>query len=762
MTAENQEYKLIFEGPSDSSPETLRQLKGVFLADLEFPVEEITRILQQAPLAIKTSDEKKNLEHAYQLLHHAGAKVLIVGPSGEPEEPGAAAEFTLDLTEMGFDTETLSPAGTQGGGDNGTKVYVLNESEDLDSILDEFEGVEKSTQADTIPAQSPDLETATEAPSESSVDASSPQVEPHSNQGLEFGLSLDAEKAQGTPSAEPMQQEKAATSQPETGPELALDPISGAGSTLAESSAPPVAAPETSETADDYSLFALKLEASRPPSGSYKAPDIQAQAEPAAPAAEAETPGIALELSLPETPKQASSAGVTPAESEKKETPPTPPANTKDELDFSLENLSAGLSLALQTPVEEHEPVVEHPDDPLAEEEANLNIPPSDPKGDGGSLLIAPENPPEREAEAKAEKPAEAPKPAPAPSKTSPSASAEIAPEVTASTPQIEPSPASVPPPAQVKPEATAVPPAAPAKTPAAATPPPPAEPPPAAQGSSEPPLIEMAPIREKKKLLPPIPGLDVGIAIVVGAIVLFIANYWYYSQPAEEETPAETEAAQVAARAKEKREKLTQKRAAEAQAAADNAGPHGSFSAKTDLSGGELAIELVRSGKTVEYVQFRASAARPANLSNDEIAANVPERVWLKKVESGEFQVTIDQNLLRAEAPARTYLEIGGKNERIVSSVLLTATLPDTEEPFTLHYRLAHGTDESGDTPTFMVDHAGSEDYKILVSGELTLNKVAEAAAPTAESNSGAETKPADNSAEKPSESENAAPSAQ
>lgn len=90
----SEHFELRFEGPGDESPRTLQLIKGVFVADLEFPVSDVQRFLQSAPIAIKSAASQSELKKEFDLLSKAGAKVLIVQVKNEgtlKPEPTPAA-----------------------------------------------------------------------------------------------------------------------------------------------------------------------------------------------------------------------------------------------------------------------------------------------------------------------------------------------------------------------------------------------------------------------------------------------------------------------------------------------------------------------------------------------------------------------------------------------------------------------------------------------------------------------------------------------
>lgn len=145
-------FRLVYEGPVDDSPRTLQKIKGVFVADLEFPIPQIQAILNSAPVTIIDADNESELRRPYKLLKKAGARVLIIGPQLEiqtpgqepetgktnslddfsrqplttPDNPGGESdELAFELVVDGLETAS-GPAGAK---ESGTKIYTL----DIDS-----------------------------------------------------------------------------------------------------------------------------------------------------------------------------------------------------------------------------------------------------------------------------------------------------------------------------------------------------------------------------------------------------------------------------------------------------------------------------------------------------------------------------------------------------------------------------------------------------------------------------------------------------
>ena len=87
-------FQLVYEGPRDDSPRTLQKIKGVFVADLDLPVSEAQRIIENIPAIVSTAGDEAQLKNPFTLLKNAGAKVLLVRPKTpevSPQEPSQQA-----------------------------------------------------------------------------------------------------------------------------------------------------------------------------------------------------------------------------------------------------------------------------------------------------------------------------------------------------------------------------------------------------------------------------------------------------------------------------------------------------------------------------------------------------------------------------------------------------------------------------------------------------------------------------------------------
>lgn len=117
MVAQSAEqFELIFEGPGDSSPDTLRKLRAAFIAELEFSIDETIKALGAFPVTLKRADSAAGLDRFHAALQRAGAKVLVVQIKDPPAEatptPQSAPDplLALELWEPEPVTDAANPA----------------------------------------------------------------------------------------------------------------------------------------------------------------------------------------------------------------------------------------------------------------------------------------------------------------------------------------------------------------------------------------------------------------------------------------------------------------------------------------------------------------------------------------------------------------------------------------------------------------------------------------------------------------------------
>lgn len=84
-------YQLVYEGPLNQEPDTVRKIKSALLSKLNFSIDEIREIIEKTPATIVTADDESDLEDYYEELKSAGARVYIVR-----EKKNIEIEISLD------------------------------------------------------------------------------------------------------------------------------------------------------------------------------------------------------------------------------------------------------------------------------------------------------------------------------------------------------------------------------------------------------------------------------------------------------------------------------------------------------------------------------------------------------------------------------------------------------------------------------------------------------------------------------------------
>lgn len=125
------EFELVFEGPADDSAETLRRLKGAFIADLELTIGEVQEILKNYPLTIKRAESSSDLQLYAKSLKNAGGKVTIVQKSMQED-------FDLNV-EPSADDEEAETTWIKQGAERGHATEEPEEQESSSEMEFEFE-----------------------------------------------------------------------------------------------------------------------------------------------------------------------------------------------------------------------------------------------------------------------------------------------------------------------------------------------------------------------------------------------------------------------------------------------------------------------------------------------------------------------------------------------------------------------------------------------------------------------------------------------
>ena len=90
---ESLSYQLIFEGPKNSEPETLRRIKGAMISDLEFSISEVQEFLQDLPSIILATHNEKKVKKTLDLITAAGGIAKIIPPINSEDSNETALIF---------------------------------------------------------------------------------------------------------------------------------------------------------------------------------------------------------------------------------------------------------------------------------------------------------------------------------------------------------------------------------------------------------------------------------------------------------------------------------------------------------------------------------------------------------------------------------------------------------------------------------------------------------------------------------------------
>lgn len=749
---DTQEFQLIYEGPVDDSPETIRRLKGVFIADLELSSEEVQRILSEAPAVIRGAADQKTLEPIKRALSAAGGRVLIVtrqgtsdgsaqtgsplldlekelwahanaegntGVSATPLAPQSAAtetsastassprasedevtfEFNLDLGSgdpVQEEEEPKKPAKSE------QKVYFIPDEpagEDLLAFTDDSqESPEPAAAIPTaaiheIPAENPataqTLETESEDGELSVADLAQLVL---SEIEQEIPPPVPLAKTPATPSA---------SAQELAIPELNLseDDDTELAFDLQETPPSPPAAPrpELKKVEDDNSL-SFGLDDSPPVAATPSPPPSQSSVPAAHKGKTASGAIIPLTLSLDEVAAPIEAASVKPAAP-----PPPPKASTQSTPSMSLQ-------------VEE--PEAEPAKPPLAE---SPTAPPqlsSFASAADAILDKIVETVSEELEVTPAAEPKVAPKQAPkavpqVPAEESPSAAAKAEPRLEAAKESAAPTEAN------------------PAALPQAAPPPaavqeakPSAESTPASEETAETQEEAELEVVPKKKggsrslgKLSSIPGLDVIVPIIIGVVLLGFGNWYYFSsqQEADEEESARIAMVKI---------KNEQKKKAKAAQPQPTAAPElKTFKGSAADTPEGLSLSLTFSGDLPSAAKVSLAFPQPSPRTNEEFAQQIL-KPWAKKIEGDKFEFTEKDGSFEGQGPVKIYIDVEDRSERVVTQATIRGTSNKDQNTVEATVEILRGIEAPPADGAAFAKMSPTGEFSIYFSGKVLLNR--------------------------------------
>ncbi|MBN8547842.1 MAG: hypothetical protein J0M12_00855 [Deltaproteobacteria bacterium] len=576
----SKEFELVFEGPADESPDTLRKLRTSLLADLGLSIPEAQEVLSNVPKTIKTSELEEDLKPLYAALKKAGGKVLIVRPA----EPTNDKAYFLDLEDSGIDDELLKSLEALPGEEDAPPaepdiaVDLTAELHDFVPETEELPPTPELVTAKPVVAETPAVEAAAPVISEPAPVPPAPDLQ------VEAPVLAENLIVAHQPEIPPQAEIKT-----EKTPDLISDkPLfefsSAAEPTPAEPAAAP-AAPIVPDLKDSKPLFEFSSAAEEPVQSAPVKEEVAAE-KPAAP-----QPSLFddLSLSLEEPSGESHSA---PAQS-KTEEPAKVDLPLEEPAGFSTDDLS----LSLNSQLESEKAEAEKPREAAKASTLNLSVEGTAPEKAAPPPQVSKPKEPVKQS---------------APAKVSAPANPNIV---------IEPA----------HPETVA---AAPEEEAASVTPPP----------------VAFKSVKKEA------PSMDLILPILVGSILLGIANWLYFKPDEDVRLP------KISFDSKEK-ERSDDSLRAEVVPSTEK-----TVSGKVQQGALSLSWSVVFDKEEIKTVSIEATTPQPPELTPEQIVRNERPQPWLYKVELSPFpfEKQLGGTWL-AKGPARIFVSQGTNKRRLV-----------------------------------------------------------------------------------------------
>lgn len=644
----SKDFELVFEGPADESAETLRKLRTSLLADAGLSVTEAQEILSNTPKTVKTSQLEEDLKPLYAALKRAGGKVLIVRPAEATNEKA----YFLDLEESQLDDDLLKSLEALPG-DEERHVHEVDVAVDLTEALQDLAPEEENIltaekpSAEPAPQEVPAVAPTQEKPAESTPAITAPELE----LGAEISLDVKVE-----PAPEP------ALPATESLLELSAAPLDPAPIV------PPVEAPAASVADKPLFEFTTPLELPTPPTASAPSPTL-----------ELKNSAPLFEFSDDAKPIEPPVAATAPEPVLSAPKPPAPQTSILDDLTLSLDE-----------PVTEEKPKVEKQaakpkPTSIAHEEENTFS-----SDDLSSSLVS---------QLESEK-AAAPKKADAP--VAPALNLSVETESLPGAPIRGPS------------QEVAVPAArAPMQQPRATTNPNIVIEPEGAgqQALSSAAAEEPPPVAFKSQVVKEQISLDLLLPILVGAIILGVAN-WLYFKPDSDEihlpTISMSENAQESdSEAAVRREVIpsTEKR----------------VTGKTQQGALAISWTVLFDKEILKSVSIEGTTPQPPELTPEQIVRAERPQPWLYKIEVAQFpfEKQLD-GTWQAKGPARVFVNQGPAKRRLVAQAEITLESFKIGEAVVGHFVISRGYPAPPAGETFHFEQLINGDIMLFVASDL------------------------------------------
>ncbi|MBX7143671.1 MAG: hypothetical protein K1X79_04400 [Oligoflexia bacterium] len=207
---------------------------------------------------------------------------------------------------------------------------------------------------------------------------------------------------------------------------------------------------------------------------------------------------------------------------------------------------------------------------------------------------------------------------------------------------------------------------------------------------------------------------LDILVPIVVGALILGVANWMYFQNKTsklaeidEKLLNAESSDSQVSTAVKRERP-------------APVAEPH--VRGKEQTSDYSFAWSMPLDKDMPRWFSFELTTPQPSPLTPEEIVRKAPARPWLQKVEADHVLLEAEADgVFRAQAQARVFVEQGSRKRRVPASMSLRVEREPSSGTWTAHIRVWRGYNELEDLPTFNFELMSNDDVRLAIRGDFS-----------------------------------------
>ena len=212
---------------------------------------------------------------------------------------------------------------------------------------------------------------------------------------------------------------------------------------------------------------------------------------------------------------------------------------------------------------------------------------------------------------------------------------------------------------------------------------------------------------------------LDILIPVFVGGLLLGAVNWFYFTSKQGDPQEAMMQSQKINEIIKS--DNTPNEPTAAPEVKRDFINYVGENVADTSSIKGAIATDF----EVVKSISIEITTPQPPPLTPEEIVQNLPERIWLKRIEieSLNFQSGTDGQLT-GKGQAKVYIEQGFNRNRIVGEVVATLTPKDDRKAAEINVRVASlpGT-ESVPHSTFLVDKNPLDGkFRVLLERSLLL----------------------------------------